>query len=515
MEGVNLDEVLPAHARLKRHGVSYENFFTNTSPCTPSRCSIMTGLYAQQSWMCYLIDLGQPSLSPIFPTYARALRDELGYKTFYFGKWHISNLDGLSKDNRYHNALENYGFDYFWPGQEDNSKPVEGTMNDGKIATKFAEFIDGQAGKDEPFLAVLSLLNPHDVGYFPDKVVPKPDEPYPNIGVPKNFETMTHLKDNKPQCQSLFREYYNKYAGDMPDTILTDQDKKKYELYLSHYLWLQKQVDGHIGKALDALDKNSKVKENTIIIFTSDHGDYVGSHGMRGKDCAVYDEALKVPFYVVDYTGTLIPEKETGTTRRKLGSTIDIFPTMLAMAASGEEKSSIKQKYGFLPGIDLTPNISDPGQPTKDRVLFTYDAAEVMGNDPSLQWNIAKHAPTHIVCLIDEEYKAAVYNYWYMDIESDPKTLSPDKAVTAPGKKPRYQRYKPEYELYERVGSHSEGETDNLANEHKEKMEEYKKQLKLAAVEVRGELPAIGGMDLQQVSELAKSLYVQSVVTQV
>jgi hypothetical protein len=65
------------------------------------------------------------------------------------------------------------------------------------------------------------------------------------------------------------------------------------------------------------------------------------------------------------------------------------------------------------------------------------------------------------------------------------------------------------------VGSHSEGETDNLANEHKEKMEEYKKQLKLAAVEVRGELPAIGGMDLQQVSELAKSLYVQSVVTQV
>lgn len=155
----------------------------------------MTGLYAQQSWMCYLIDLGQPSLSPIFPTYARALRDELGYNTFYFGKWHISNLDGLSKDNRYHKALENYGFDYFWPGQEDNTKPVGGTMNDGKIATRFAEFIDGQTETDEPFLAVLSLLNPHDVFYFPDKVIPKPDEPYPHIHIPENFETMKHLKD--------------------------------------------------------------------------------------------------------------------------------------------------------------------------------------------------------------------------------------------------------------------------------------------------------------------------------
>ena len=296
MRGVNLDEILPARARLRRQGVSYENFFTNTSPCTPSRCSIMTGLYAQQSWMCYLIDLGQPSLSPMFPTYAKALRNELGYKTSYFGKWHISNLDGLSEDNRYHNALENYGFDYFWPGHEDNSLPLEGTMFDGKIANAFAEFIDKQAEREEPFLSVVSLLNPHDVVYFHNKVIPEPKDSYPNVVVPGNFETMAHLKDNKPKCQSMFREYYNKFAGNMPNTIQTDEDANKYKIYMSHYLWLQQQVDRHIGTVLDALDRNPKVRDNSIIIFTSDHGDFIGSHGMRGKDCAAYDEALKVPF---------------------------------------------------------------------------------------------------------------------------------------------------------------------------------------------------------------------------
>jgi arylsulfatase A-like enzyme len=520
MGDVNLDEVLPARARLKKHGVSYENFFTNTSPCTPSRCCIMTGLYAQQSWMCYLIDLGQPSLSPIFPTYAKVLRDELGYNTFYFGKWHISNLDGLSKDNRYYNALQNYGFNYFWPGQEDNSLPVEGTMNDGKIATRFADFIDHQADTEQPFLAVLSLLNPHDVGYFPDKVVPEPEEPFKNIRVPYNFESMTQLEDNKPKCQSLFRKYYNQYAGKMPDTIQTDEDAKKYKLYLSHYLWLQKKVDIQIEKALDALDRNPAILANTIIIFTSDHGDYIGSHGMRGKDCAAYDEALKVPFYVVDYTCTLIPKEKRGTTRPDLGSTIDIFPTMLAMAASGEEKIRIKQKYNFLPGTDLTPNISDPTQPTQDRVLFTYDSGETLGNDSNLPSDIASESPTHILCLIDKYYKAAVYNYWQMDFDFPPKNMGPDKAVTISGENT-------ECELYRRGGDpppevdpppEEKGEIKNLADYNKyfkEKMESYKLLLyQLAAEKIRGKLPPIGEMNLQKVSDLAKSLYVQSLAKQ-
>lgn len=510
MEGINLDVILPARARLKKQGVKYENFFTNTSPCTPSRCSIMTGLYAQQSWMCYLIDLGQPSLSPKFPTYAKALRDELGYNTSYFGKWHISNLEKY-QDNPDPKALKDYGFNYFWPGHEDNSKPVEGTMNDGKIANAFAEFIDKQTETDEPFLSVVSFLNPHDVGYFHNKVVPEPEEPFQNIGVPDNFETMTQLEDNKPKCQSKFREYYNQFAGVMPDKIQTDQDATQYKLYLSHYLWLQKKVDIQIKKVLDALDGNPEVQKNTIIIFTSDHGDFIGSHGMRGKDCAVYDEALKVPFYVVDYTEKLIHPKETGKTRSQLGSSIDIFPTMLAMAASGEDKRRITQKYGFLPGTDLTPNISDPTKPTKDLVLFTYDSAEVMGNNPNLQSRIANDSPTHILCLIDEKYKAAVYNYWELDKDSHPKRLDPDKAVTIAGK-----NKDTEYELYRRGVSRPEEkwEVENLANDdnYKHKMKEYTSRLYKLADEIRDDLPTIGGVDLQSVSENAKTDYVKSLV---
>jgi hypothetical protein len=301
--------------------------------------------------------------------------------------------------------------------------------------------------------------------------------------------------------------------GVMPDTILTpdvrqtEQNAKKYKLYLSHYLWLQKQADIQIGKVIDALDRNPKVRDNTIIIFTSDHGDFIGSHGMRGKDCAVYDEALKVPFYVVDYTGTLIHPKERGTTRSQLGCSIDIFPTMLAMAASGEDKSRITRKYDFLPGTDLTPNISDPTHPTRDRVLFTNDSSEELGTGQSS--SIATNAPTHILCLIDEKYKAAVYNYWQIDIDPDPENLVPDRAVTI-------ARENTELELYHRV-VHSlpeeKWETENLAGKYKEKMENYKSRLyHLAAHEIRRELPIIGGVDLQKVSFAAKVLYVQKLV---
>lgn len=514
MEGINLDEILPARARLKRQGVSYENFFTNTSPCTPSRSSIMTGLYAQQTWMCYLIDLGQPSLSTEFPTYAKALRDDLGYNTSYFGKWHISDLTDHPVDNPDPTALEHYGFNYFWPGHEDNSKPVEGTMNDGKIANAFVEFLENQAERVEPFLSVLSLLNPHDVVYFHNKIVPEPEKPFQNIRIPENFETMKQLKDNKPQCQSKFREYYKHFAGDMPDNIQTEQDATQYRLYLSHYLWLQKKVDLQIQKVLEALDAKPEVQNNTIIIFTSDHGDFVGSHGMRGKDCAVYDEALKVPFYVVDYTRTLIPDKERGKTRAQLGSSIDIFPTMLGMAASGEEKRRIKERYHFLPGTDLTPNISDRTQPTRDRVLFTYDSAEVMGNNPDLQSKIAIESPTHILCQIDKEYKAAVYDFWTMNLNPDPTKLeNPDGAVTIV---PGYT----ETELYKReedAPTEARWEVENLAKNERYQgtMDEYKTELHTNVHNaVRAPLPKVDGHNLQKVSEEAKAAYVKSLVTQ-
>ncbi len=471
----------------------------------------MTGLYAQQSWMCYLIDDGQPSLNHEFPTYGKVLRDELGYNTSYFGKWHISNLDDCSVENPNYKVLEKYGFNYFWPGHEDHGSAKEGTEKDGYIADRFAAFIDDQNEMGEPFLSVVSFVNPHDVMYYPKDVIHEPKSPYYKLGVPENFESMAKLKEEKPKCQSEFRAYYNQLMGHMPDTILTDQDAKDYRFYSSHYLWLQKQVDRHIGKVIAALDRNPEVRDNTIIIFTSDHGDFIGSHGMRAKDCAVYDEVLKVPFYVVDYTGKLIHHKERGKTRSQFGCSIDIFPTMLAMAASGEDKRRIKQKYHYLPGTDLTQNISDHTQPTKDRVLFTINSGEALSTDSSLSSSIAINAPTHILCLIDEEYKAAVYDYWQMDIDPVPENLAPNRAVTI-------VKGNTELELYRRVVDklpEEKWEIENLANDdkYKHRMEEYKLQLyKLDKSEFRGKLPIIGGVNLQTVSEKAKDEYVKSLV---
>ncbi|EUA42375.1 sulfatase family protein [Mycobacterium xenopi 4042] len=66
------------------------------------------------------------------------------------------------------------------------------------------------------------------------------------------------------------------------------------------YLWLQQQVDTQIGRVIDKLVAHPEIDRNTVVVFTSDHGEYAGSHGLRGKGAAAYEEAIRVPLYLRD-----------------------------------------------------------------------------------------------------------------------------------------------------------------------------------------------------------------------
>ena len=75
--------------------------------------------------------------------------------------------------------------------------------------------------------------------------------------------------------------------------------------FLDLYVKLQLRVDRHVASVLASLARHPKLIENTVVVFTSDHGEYGGSHGLRGKGAGVYDEAIRVPLIVTDYSRRL------------------------------------------------------------------------------------------------------------------------------------------------------------------------------------------------------------------
>lgn len=483
MESVYLETILPARNRLKKEGISYENYYINASPCTPNRSVMLTGLYSQQIWMCTNPELGQPSLKTGFPSFARALRD-IGYDTAYTGKWHISS----DIDTGNPEALKDYGFDLFDPPNEFAGSPNEGEESDTDIAECAVNFINNRKEPANPFLYVVSFVNPHDMMYYWRFMNPRtPGETYKGMQVPKNFESMTHLKETKPTGQSACRQESNIAFGRLPNDIKSAKDKQQYIECLDYYLWLQKKTDQRIQEVLNALDAKSDTKENTIIIFTSDHGELAGSHGMRGKNYCFYEEAVRVPLYIVDYTRKLIPQDQVGTTRTQLANTIDIFPTILNMAASNGDPLDM-EPYDFLPGTDLTPNLADADQPTSDSILFAHDLIY-----PGLT------APAHIVGKIDNQWKAAIYNKWKMDqMGSNP--TSPDEAV-------QVDEGSTQRELYKRVTPKDRLEIENLSNykKYEDKMNEIETQLnQLSETQLRGPLPS----PYREISEQAKADFV-------
>lgn len=479
MSQVDLSEILPNRARLYKAGVRYENFYINAAPCTPNRSVIFTGLYTQQTWMVGNAEMKQPDMKTAFPTFGTALRD-MGYSTNYFGKWHLSTApEGQS-------GLAGYGFDNFALGTEYHGEANQGSEKDPDIADAAVAFLSVK--QDKPFLAAVCFINPHDIMYYPGGMEPlEAGVTYPGLRVPDNFETVDALKANKPDCQAQYKKLYELLMGDMPDSVDTKVGRDAYIAYLDYYLWLQAKVDVEIGKVLDALE-GSENRNNTIVIFTADHGDQIGSHGLSGKQCCVYDESLNVPFCVVDYSQTVIPAAQAGSARTQFGSSIDIFPTILNLATGGDAARTLR--YQYLAGVDLRPNIINGNNPTKDEVLFTYDF-NLPGVVP---------APDHIRCSITREWKGAVYDHWGMDNGVNPQPTVKDGAVDI--RKGFTQR-----ELYARTGT-DRLELHNLANDgaFKAQMDKIEAHLDdVILTKLRAPLPKA----MQDASDQAKSEYVK------
>ena len=291
--------------RLAAQGVNFCNAVSVAPVCTPYRASLMTGRFPTSTGM-FLNDAYLPSeelcMAEIFKS--------AGYATGYIGKWHI---DGHGRDNfipqerrqgwEYWKVLEcthNYNKSIYYAGNDTVKKVWEGY--DAFAQTKDAQnFLKEKSRGGQPFILAISYGGPH----FPHATAP---EEYKKMYLPEQI----------------------KLAPNVPESM-----KEKARVELQGYYAHCAALDRCVGDLLATLDETG-LAENTVVVFTSDHGETMGSHGNNPTQKQVpWDEASRVPFLL-----RFPPAQGTrGVTVKTPLTTPDILPTLLGLAGISIPKS--------------------------------------------------------------------------------------------------------------------------------------------------------------------------------
>ena len=369
---------LPARESIRARGTEFHRHYAGSTACTPSRATLFTGQYPSLHGVSSTDGTAKRSSDPgmhwLDPNSVPTLGDWFragGYRTHYRGKWHVSLADleipgtheGIKASDEdgqllpdavaaYKKAdrLDPFGFSG-WIGREPHGadKADCGTVRDGVFAEQvvqlFGELADSR--QDGPWLAVASFVNPHDIAFSgfgweqmlrfgpPDATVPDVPEP------PSQADPFT----GRPLCQEAFKAIW-------PQMIFETATDLGYRRL---YYYLHKLVDQAIARILDALDA-SGMADDTIVVFTSDHGDLLGAHGgLIQKWCNAFDEATRVPLLVA---GPGIAARSGGVEIPT--SHVDLIPTLLGLAGIDLEQAAAgvaahHSETQPLPGRDLSP----------------------------------------------------------------------------------------------------------------------------------------------------------------
>jgi arylsulfatase A-like enzyme len=349
------DVQFPAMQRLEAEGVSFDRQYCTVPICTPSRASMWTGVHAKQTGLWDNTNFAWINeLASGIPTIGHMLRDQ-GYYTAFKGKWHCSEVPH-SED-----ALERYGFADYQQWGEMFGGPLQGAQLDGAAAFETVDWLENKGTRpDQPWLLVCSLINPHDVMFLQTDPAEAPD---PNgaiagwqtkvqtlgwfqrkwdVALPQNFEDDLRLQ---PYGVRHYKENIEKHYGRIPED--------RTELWLARRNYLinaMRLVDSEFQKILHALDRLD-LWRNTIVIFTSDHGEMNGAHRMSQKGAIHFDEAAIVNLTVC------VPDGIRGERTTAIGSHIDLAPTLLEFAGLAEEE--IRERYPQIKGRSLRSAILD------------------------------------------------------------------------------------------------------------------------------------------------------------
>ena len=366
--------------RIAQRGMRFDRAFVENSLSTPSRACLMTGLYSNQN--------GQRQLGEGIDTTRTFFTEQLqqaGYQTAVVGKWHM--------------GCDPKGFDYYHiyndQGQYYNPQ-YRGTDTDGKyiveegystdLTTDHALSFIEHRDTNKPFCLLLHHKAPHRnwlantkyFGMYDNVTFPLPETFYDDyetrgsavrtqkmsvtkdmrweqdFKVPEMLDTanadswdsylslMNEVNRMNPEQRIAWGKFYFPRNRRLLEARLTGKelDEWKYQNYIRDYMSVIKSVDESVGRVLDYLDSHG-LTENTIIVYTSGQGFYMGEHGWFDKRF-MYEESLRTPLLIA-YPGHIQP----GTVCNKLVQNIDYAPTFLDLAGISKPKE--------LPGRSLTP----------------------------------------------------------------------------------------------------------------------------------------------------------------
>jgi arylsulfatase A-like enzyme len=392
----------PNLARLRLGAVSFEHHYTASNDCSPSRAALLTGLYTHQTG-CLLT--GASTLHAGFPTWGTMLREQ-GYQTYWYGKWHLTQHDNRWTAAAGGPALDSYGFDGGTFPSPDGA-PGQGWRVDPHVVAQFDQWF-AQEGGGGPWCTTVSLVNPHDIAWWyrrTDRVPPESHAPRTVAQLPPNFETPAQLlARRKPTLQRSLQETSAQSFGEVPFT--GPEVHAKWLPFLDLYVKLQRRVDGQIGHVLRTLHSRPEVAANTVIVFTSDHGEYGASHGLRGKGAAVYEEGIRVPLLIKDPRGKLTRAPERP--RTQLTSSVDLAPFLLTVASGGDEWRRDARYAHLAHRFRLERLLADPTAAGRPYVLHATDE---LVTEFAVELYAAQ-APLHIVALRTADAKFAMYSHW-------------------------------------------------------------------------------------------------------
>jgi arylsulfatase A-like enzyme len=386
---------LPGHERLHEAGVTFENHYTSAIMCTPSRSVLTTGLQTADNRMFDNTDMPWvQSLSTDVPTIGHMLR-KAGYYTAYKGKWHLNKeFDSQEPEKLFTKEMDAYGFsDFVGPG-DIIGHTLGGYEFDHVIAGSAIAWMR-RVGKPlssqgKPWSLFVSLVNPHDIMYFDT------DAPGQNVqnngkllkpaaGAPDHefyratwdmpvASTLREPMDapGRPRAHGEFLKVWDHVLGHIP--LEEDRWRRFNDFYINSLRTMDLQI-ANVLKELDALG----LADRTIVVFTSDHGEAAGAHGLHGKGPFAYEEGIHIPLIVSH------PDVKGGQSCRALSSHIDIVPTILSMAGvSSSQKGEFAGRD--LPGKDLMPVLGNAASAdvhaAREGVLFTYSG--LVTNDAGL-----------------------------------------------------------------------------------------------------------------------------------
>ncbi|HTA12055.1 MAG TPA: sulfatase-like hydrolase/transferase [Solirubrobacteraceae bacterium] len=398
--------VLPPNLqRLREDSVSFARHYTASNDCTPARSALLTGLYTHQTG-CMIT--GGSTLDPGFPTWGGMLREH-GYRTNWFGKWHLTHGDNRWNASSGARGLERYGFaGGVYPSPD--GAPGQGWRVDPHIARTFDEWF-AEEGGSEPWCTTVSFVNPHDIAWWykwSARVPAEVSSPHTVGRLPPNYETPEMLLErHKPRLQRSFQETAAASFGPVPFT--GPEVSETWLQFLDLYIKLQLEVDRHIGHVLRTLQNHARVAANTVVVFTSDHGEYGASHGLRGKGASAYEECTRVPLLVKDPRGVLTGE--TQLERTQLTSSVDVAPLLLTIATGSNDWRG-EPHYSHIAGrADLAGILANPSVPGREYVLHATD-------ETVTEYAVEPYtadAPLHIVALRTPSAKYAIYSNWTED----------------------------------------------------------------------------------------------------